>query len=354
MKTMQEIYESMCARVRERSGVSITENGELSLRLRAIAQEIYGLYAESDWVRRQCFPQTALSEDLEHHAALRGLQRRASARAQGVLRFAVEEAREEPLSIAQGTVCATAQQRRFVTREACTIQAGERFAEVEAYAEEEGSGGNVAAGEIGIMHAPPVGVTSCTNPYPFTGGSDEEDDESLRARVLEDYAMLSNGANKGYYRALALSVEGVAAAATIACARGGNTVDVVIASEEGVASQALMQRVSALFSERRELGTDVCVRSARVRTFSVSIDAVLKEGADLEAVRAELEFNLRRAITGKLLGTVVSHQAMVAWIGAVEGLHSYNIGNQEQILLAEDEIPQLERVEVRQFGTVQA
>ena len=47
--------------------------GEMAVRLRALAAQVYGLYLESAWTRKQCFPQTATGEDLDRHAFLRGI-----------------------------------------------------------------------------------------------------------------------------------------------------------------------------------------------------------------------------------------------------------------------------------------
>ena len=79
----------------------------------------------------------------------------------------------------------TAGQLRFVTVEAGTIEAGQLYTEVKAKAVEAGAAGNAAAGSILIMAVAPTAVSSCVNPEPFSGGRDQEDDESLRERILE-------------------------------------------------------------------------------------------------------------------------------------------------------------------------
>lgn len=66
-----------------------------------------------------------------------------------------------------------------------------------------------------MLTACPVGVTACSNPEAFSGGSDPEEDESLRARILESYQRLPNGANAAYYQQVAMSHTGVAAATVI-------------------------------------------------------------------------------------------------------------------------------------------
>ena len=70
------------------------------------------------------------------------------------------------------------------------LSAAEQYV-IEALADEAG----LAVESVDLTAA----VTACTNPAAFTGGSDEEDDETLRARVLESYQRLPNGANTAWY-----------------------------------------------------------------------------------------------------------------------------------------------------------
>ena len=43
----------------ESTGTVLTEGGDMAVRMYAAAAEIYALYVYNDWIRRQCFPQTA-------------------------------------------------------------------------------------------------------------------------------------------------------------------------------------------------------------------------------------------------------------------------------------------------------
>ena len=59
MKTVEEIYEEMMAVFRRETGAEGTAASDLSVKLYAVAAQIYGLYAQAEWLARQCFPQTA-------------------------------------------------------------------------------------------------------------------------------------------------------------------------------------------------------------------------------------------------------------------------------------------------------
>lgn len=196
--------------------------------------QVQALEMQADWVLDQSFPQTAQGVYLERHAAMRGLSRIDGTRAEGTLRFSVDLAPASDLTIPAGTVCMTAEEVRFETTAAGTLKTGELSADVPARAVESGQIGNASPGTITILTACPIGVTHCTNPKAFSGGSDPEDDESLRSRVLESYQRLPNGANAAWYEKTAMSHAGVVAAKAVGRARGIGTVDVYIATAAGV------------------------------------------------------------------------------------------------------------------------
>ena len=213
--TVDEIYSQMAQTFQTETGLALAGDGDMAVRLYAVAAQIYALYVQADWVARQCFPQTALGDYLDKHAQLRGLERRDAVAAVGVLRFSAPAAPDTDLSIPAGTVCLTAAQVRFETLEAAALKAGNTYVDVRAQAVEPGAAGNVAAGAIRAMSVAPVGVSQVTNPDAFTGGVDVEDDEALRERVLETFRRMPNGANAAFYEQEALSFPEVAAVSVV-------------------------------------------------------------------------------------------------------------------------------------------
>ena len=183
--TVEELYGQMVDTFQRETGMALAGDGDMAVRLYAVAAQLYALYVQADWVGRQCFPQTAQGDYLDKHAQLRGLERRAATAAVGVLSFETDHPPEADLSIPEGTVCMTAAQVRFETTEAGVLKAGQTSAQVRARAVEPGAGGNAAAGTVRAMAVAPVGVSRCTNPEAFSGGLDAEGDESLRERVPE-------------------------------------------------------------------------------------------------------------------------------------------------------------------------
>ena len=230
MRTTEEIYNALLSDFAQVSGAAAAEGGDLSLRLKAVAAEIFSLEAQADFVARQCFPQTASGDYLDRHALLRGLQRGGKQTAGGTLRFYLTEAAEGDVIIPAGTECMTAAGTAFVTTEAGSIAAGTTYCSVAASAAEPGSGGNVAAATITYIRLAPTGVAGVTNAAAFSGGTDGEDDEALRARLLSSYRLLPNGANAAYYESKVLNLENVQAVTVLPKNRGTGTVDVVFAT----------------------------------------------------------------------------------------------------------------------------
>ena len=184
MVTLEEIYQGLAAEFQAQTGKSAGSSSELAVRFYAVAAQIYSLYVQGEWTRRQCFPQTAQGEDLDKHAGLRGVTRRQAAKATGAVRFYVNGQQEVAIEVPEGTVCMTAAGVRFLTTQAVVVEAGKLYAEAPVAADEAGAAGNVGANAIVFMALPPVRIVACANPEPLVNGMDEEGDEELRARVL--------------------------------------------------------------------------------------------------------------------------------------------------------------------------
>lgn len=349
--SVEEIYQGMMADFARRTGLEASGAGDLAVRMYAVAAELYSLQVQSDWVARQCFPQTATGEYLDRHAALRGLERRQAAKAEGVLRFSVDEALSTDLTIPAGTVCMTAGLVRFETAEDGVLAAGTLQTEVPARAVEPGVVGNVGSGTVLSMAVAPVGVSRVANPEPFAGGVDEEKDEALRERVLETFQRLPNGANAAFYQQGALSFPGVAAAQVLPRSRGVGTVDVVIATEAGLPDADLLAQVRAWFGERREIAVDVAVLAPKVKTVDVTVRVKSREGRDAAAVRRAVSDALNGWFTGARLGKDLLRVQLGRVVFGVEGVENYAIAAPAaDVAVAADELPRLGALTVEEMA----
>lgn len=342
MRALDEIYQEMLTCFGERTGLEPGEGCDLSARLYALAAQVYSLYVQADWVIRQAFPQTAEGEYLDRHAQLRGLERKPPVAAGGVVRFAAGDVSEFPRDIPQGTVCMTAGLVRFETVDPAVLEAGARTADVPVRALEPGKSGNVSAGAILSMAVAPMGISSCTNPEPCAGGADGEADSELRARVLETFKRLPNGANSAFYQQGALSFDQVAAATVIPRPRGVGSVDVVPATLAGVPSEELLEELRAYFEERREIAVDLRVRAPETLTVNIAVQVEPDTGRDKAEVLAKVEDTIRSWFTGKLLGQRILLARLGEIIYHCDGVANYSIeAPAVDVAVREDQLPLL-------------
>lgn len=333
MKSIEEIYQQLLEGVSQRVGFTPADSCDLAVRLYAAASQLQALDIQADWVLDQSFPQTAQGIYLDYHGQMRGISRAQGTCAVGTLRFQVSAEPTSQLVIPAGTVCMTQEEVRFQTTADGTLGPGSLFVDVPAQALEVGSGGNVVAGAVCVMTACPVGITACTNPDAFSGGSDPEEDESLRARILESYQRLPNGANAAYYQQVAMSHTGVAAATVVGRARGIGTVDVYIATEAGLPDGELLEEVRQDLQEKREIAVDVQVLAPEAKTVDIQLQLDAGE-QDFEQLRLRVEAALRTFFSGHLLGSGVLLAELGSLVYGVEGVKNYRFLSPTQDLTA--------------------
>lgn len=347
MKSVDEIYREMLSHFGEQTGLEPREGCDLSARLYAVAAQVYALYVQADWVVRQAFPQTAEGGLLDYHAQLRSLERKPAVAAEGTVRFTAGEAANTPRSIPKGTVCMTAGLIRFETAEDAVLPAGHITVDAPVRALAPGKSGNVSAGAIVSMAVAPLGIAKCTNPTPCAGGADSEGDEELRARVLETYKRLPNGANTAFYQQGALSFDQVVAATVIPRPRGIGSVDVIPATLAGQPSQALLAEMKAYFDEKREIAVDLEVKAPRTMTVNIAVKAAPEEGRDRQEVLSLVEKTIREWFTGKLLGQKILRARLGEIVYHCEGVANYSITTPSADLdVAVDQLPRLGTLKV--------
>lgn len=335
MKTVEEIYEEMVSIFNDQTGYNVNTESDISVRLYAVASQIYGLYAESEWLSKQCFPQTATESFLEQHAYLRGIERREATYAQGYVDFYGEESTTER-SIPVGTVCMTGSGVRFVTQEIGVLTEGETSVSILVEAVEPGVSGNVVSGSVTTMAVAPIGITHCLNGSGFTGGMEQEEDDTLRERVLETYARLPNGANVAFYEQCAMSFDDVVATSVIPRSRGIGTVDVVIATASGIPDESLLEEVRVYLQERREIAVDVEVLAPVEKSVDISIALTVESGKDKEFAVQQVTEVIQNYCNGTLLSCGLLRVKLGDLVYSVDGVENYSILQPSADIAAED------------------
>jgi uncharacterized phage protein gp47/JayE len=232
------------------------------------------------------FVQTTIAEFLDLRAEEHGLTRRTAVAATGLVRFDGTNGTVIPAGTTVSTPGDEAvMPQEFTTDTDGTIAGG--FVSVPATATTGGAAGNVAAAAIQLLDPPIAGVTGVTNLAAFTGGLDEEDDESLRQRILDAVRNPGTSGNEADYRRWALEVSGVGGVAVVPLEGGPGTVTVAIAGADMLpASAPLVTEVAAYIAERSPIGAAVTVEAGTAVPIDVVGNLTIATGyvtADVEA-----------------------------------------------------------------------
>lgn len=320
MRSIEEIYEDMKQTYEERCSVVLNDSGEMALRIYTVAAQIFAMETQAEFVKNQAFPQYAEGEYLDLHATIRGLARTGETHAVGEIRFYVSATSTTAIEIPQGTVCTDVSGTEFETTELGTISAGSLYCSVAAQAKLGGENGNVPAGEITYMLLAPTGVSACNNISAFVGGSVSETDESLRARIIASYNALPNGANIAYYEQQALSIDGVYAVQVLPKVRGAGTVDIVIASSDGVPSSDVIAKVQELIEEQREICVDISVYAPTTKATAIKINLLCDT-----SLYDTVEEKITEYFSGALLGKAVLLADIANVVYSIDGVSNYEI-----------------------------
>ena len=295
MRTYEEIVEDMKQSFFGLSGYIPDEASDLGIRMNVLAGEIYNAQTYLEWIKRQVFPQTAQGEYLDYHAQMRGLERKEAVKAVGEVEFSVEQAAEIRIDIPQGTVVSTGGEYpvSFETTEYACINQGETSVSVAAQAVEGGLNGNIISGKISVIVTVAANNLSVTNLTPFRGGTDSEDDETLRERIINSLKFIINGTNREYYASLAKTVSGVECVNVVPYKFGAGTVVVYISGKNSRSDTYTVNAVRELLEAQREVNVHVFVIAASLKTAVIEANVTLEVGYDIEEVQEEVSSRVR-------------------------------------------------------------
>lgn len=349
----QEILAAMTETYQAQSGHNPDDASDIGIRLKVLAAQLADLWETAAHLEKQAFPETSTGEYLDRHAAQRGLKRKPAAAAQGILRFSRAQAAAYDIPIPAGTVCQTEGDDpvQAVTTEERTLTAGELTVDCPARAAGEGAFGNLAAGQAVVMVTPVLGITGVTNPQPFAGGEDAEEDEELRQRLLESFRSISNGTNRAYYLKEALAFEGVASAAVLPGRRGNCSVDVVVSGWGSDLSGEAIAAMQEHFDQVREIGVDLQVMAAQTLSADPGIQLAPREGADFDAVSQTVRETVETFFAGQKVGEPFLLAHLTKAVLEAEGVYNCRLTAPSQDLFPlEDQVVRLGELSITRMA----
>lgn len=188
------------------------EGSEIRNLLESIAVDLYTLMEDQYELSKIAFITTSYGEWLDLHGAnpLINLPRDEGQEAIGLVTFSIPEAVTEDIVIPEETVIVDSELGlEFETDTECTIIAGDTSSEVYCTCLTVGTEGNIPANTLTVLDDENVDESvTCTNLEDFTGGTDYEEDDVYRERLL-GFIRQDTFGSLGYYENLAESVDGV-------------------------------------------------------------------------------------------------------------------------------------------------
>ena len=205
-------YYSEKLEIGETKVTDFNEGSEIRNLLESIAVDLYILMEDQYELSKIAFITTSYGEWLDLHGAnpLINLPRDEGQEAIGLVTFSIPEAVTEDIVIPEETVIVDSELGlEFETDTECTIIAGDTSSEVYCTCLTVGTEGNIPANTLTVLDDENVDESvTCTNLEDFTGGTDYEEDDVYRERLL-GFIRQDTFGSLGYYENLAESVTGV-------------------------------------------------------------------------------------------------------------------------------------------------
>lgn len=299
------------------------------------------------------FPMWAWNEWLDYHANAASLKRREAGYASGEVTVVGDIGTQIPA----GTIFAAPATDigpaiEFHTTESYVIEKEEIV--VHVIANEPGKGSNVSSGTISILSKPIKGIKSITNLEAITGGTEREDDDTLRERIQEvnsaEYA--SYVGNDSDYIRWAKEVIGVGSAIVIPEWSGPGTVKLVILDSNGQpANRDMIEKVyNHIMSPADRLlrlapiGATLTVVAPSSVKINLSATIITASGYNKDYIIEEFKKNLISYYEQAKSEGVLKYTKIASVLSDTQGVSDYsnlliNEGT-KNITIAQDEYPE--------------
>ena len=276
---------------------------------------------------------------LDYHADGRGLVRRESVNATGYVTVTAKAGLVIPLGYGFSTEADDEGNTiDFVTTEEVTVDSLGN-AKIPIEAAEGGSASNVGVNTIVLQTGDETGelldeIISVTNEEAVTGGLDEEDDDTLRERIVEydrshDISYVGNVAD---YKRWALSVPGVGAVTVIPAKDDSGIIKIILMDQNGVPASKQIQDAVYDYIMRPDSESDrlappnAVLEITAPETVVVNISAVVYLR---EAEIGDVQNDLKAALQSYLLNvssndSAVRISAINSILGSVSGIYDYD------------------------------
>ena len=180
----KKIYDKIITSLENSVGESLYPGDERRLFGNVIAAIFISMFNQMNDASKQKMLRYARGDVLDALGERVGVERQAASPAETTLRFSVDAAFSQNIIIPKGTRATGDSTRFFETSSNAVITAGELYADVPAQSVGGGVDYNdIAVGAINVIVDPVPYVDTVSNTTVTSGGTDTEDDDSLRERI---------------------------------------------------------------------------------------------------------------------------------------------------------------------------
>lgn len=177
--TYSKLYSIIVQEIRGLTGLTITDDSDAGIRAAGTAAAIEGLYHQQAYIQKQLFVATADEPFLYFHAEEIGLPRQGGTYASGTVRAISNEA----LTILAGSKLTNGKGYYWTVTDDVILQP-EVYSTVNVVADQAGASWNVTESSL-LWVSPPAGLDSSAGVISIGGGTDQEQLEVWRARLLK-------------------------------------------------------------------------------------------------------------------------------------------------------------------------
>ena len=218
-----------------------------------------------------------------------------------------------------------------------------------------GTAGNVIAGTVIFKLSQLSGVTAVTNPEAITGGTEEEDDDSLRARIvsLDQSQSVSYVGSVADYKRWSLEVPGVGGVTVIPAQDDSGLVTLVITDSNGdPANEEICQNVydyimSTADPELRLTAPNVKLNviPPTITELSVSVTVEVGTGSSLEAIKSAFIEAVQAYLDTARSDGEVRYTQIGKILAGISGVYDYDAltlnGGTTNISITNTQLPQV-------------
>ncbi|MDO5096494.1 MAG: baseplate J/gp47 family protein [Peptostreptococcaceae bacterium] len=320
----------------------------------AVAEEFEMMYAFMQYLDINHYVNSAEGEYLDRKAVDYGLSRKKATKATGVVKVTGTDG----VNIPKGTILVS-DTLSFETVQDVTISSG--IATVKVVAVEPGTAGNIPPQAIKKLEDSISGVTKVENESAFTGGTEDETDDSFRERLLFKIQNPATSGNVNHYKIWASEVNGVGRVRVFPLHAGAGTVKVSILDDNAdVASSELIEAVKKHIDPdngqgtgKAPIGAKLTVTTAVKKNIAINARLRLVNQSRLQETKIAIEQAIKRyfkTISYNEKINYVSYAKIVDILFDNENIEDFeelriNNGNRN-IVLGQEEIPFLQNLEV--------